>query len=734
MVAGSKRTAADAGLFPPALKAGQTVLNTTKPLPKPHSPQRQPSPFVDMQTARSADPAQDSKVGEDEGDWLVAESRSSRKKRRKVQHDPEGQPSIAFLDTRPARIQLKALQELVLYLLADGAAPSWLAIKNARRIEKVVVLMIPGLDRELLEKSDLLASASTAGGTGPDTGHSRSIESANVSSTSIPSLDESDAPDVDIPSEEELTRRLLQHVFEVKAPGDSRANRVHSPLQGMLIAPLPETKDEGGKDERFFQSARTSIATFVHTAEELREAEYPIHHAAFTDAKDAQLERDRREQTSQSASAGWVDTNVSVSQPRIPSTFRSEDAVTQGLQPYAVDCEMVLTDDDKSSLARISVVDWHGKTVLDKYVKPALPIKNYFTQYSGITPRHLEDVTTTLEDIQRSLLELLGPDSILLGHSLESDLNALKLTHPFIIDTSIIYPHPRGLPLRSSLKFLANRYLKREIQKQGLNGHDSVEDARAVLDLVRLKCEKGPRWGTLDANGESIFRRIGRSVRPDGSGKLRETAIVEYGTPERGFGRDATYKIACENDDEIVQGVLRAAHGGDTSPDMPADSTTHPADEIPAGGVDFIWSRLRDLEAVRGWNNLPQSSTTSTTGEASTSNNTETTTNAVDDPSTDSTSTTTSNSADLHAAASLTLTRLRTLFASLPPRTLLVAYSGTSDMRPVLHMQQLHAQYRREFKVKKWDELSVQWTDVEEQKLRLAVDRARKGVGLLALR
>lgn len=656
----------------------------------------------------------------------MAESKSSRKKRRKVQHDTEGQPSIAFLDTKPACVQLKALQELVLYLLADGTAPTWLAVKNARGIEKVVVLMIPGLDRDLLEKTDVLARNPRRGNTdeakgepGVD-GQKKSTESVDAAScSSTTPHDDLGASEDDIKLREEFMNRLLQHIVEVKAPGDSRANRVHSPLQGMLIAPLPETKGKGGsKEEKSFPSLRTSIATFVHSAEELRDAEYPIHHAAFTNARDAELERDRREQTSQSASAGWVDTEVSVSTPNIPTTSRPNDALTQGLKPYALDCEMVLTDDDKYSLARISVVNWHGKTVLDKYVKPDLPIKNYFTQYSGITPQHLENVTTTLQDIQRSLLDLLGPDSILLGHSLESDLNALKLTHPFIVDTSIIYPHPRGLPLRSSLKFLANRYLKREIQKEGVNGHDSVEDARAVLDLVRLKCEKGPRWGTLDANGESIFRRISRSVRADGSEKLRETAIVEYGTPERGFGRDATYKIACENDDEIVQGVLCAAHGDSTpTPDVPGD-TKQTNDKIPPGGVDFIWSRLRDLEAVRGWNSLPPSSTSSSDqlpNDATT-----------DDPA--------AGPSDLHAAASRTLSRLRTIFASLPPRTLLVAYSGTGDMRPVLHMQQLHAQYRREFKVKKWDELSVQWTDVEEQKLRLAVDRARKGIGVLALR
>lgn len=39
----------------------------------------------------------------------------------------------------------------------------------------------------------------------------------------------------------------------------------------------------------------------------------------------------------------------------------------------------------------------------------------------------LENVTTTLGDVQKRLIALLPPDAILLGHSLENDLRALKV-------------------------------------------------------------------------------------------------------------------------------------------------------------------------------------------------------------------------------------------------------------------------------------------------------------------
>ncbi|KIV89793.1 hypothetical protein PV10_07168 [Exophiala mesophila] len=716
-----------------------------------------------------------------DGDWHLVESKSNRsRKRRKIDDAPFDhrsndqtpirtvQPGISFHASKPSQIQAKALQELVLYVLADGVAPTWLAVRNKEHIDKVVVLMVPGLDKQTLERSKAIAHDD------PTTGSTKAY-SHQPKSSSPPDVPSSS-------SDASHTSWFAQNIVPVKGPGDSGTSKVHSPLHALLISPSQEQKQRNNAtDDRPFHSSRTHISSFIQSSDDLREAEYPIHPAAFDNPRDAQLEQDRRESTFQSASSGWVDTKVphfdASRIPPSPKLVRHSQSLVDELKPYALDCEMVLTDDDKYSLARISILDWHGKTILDKYVKPSLPIKNYFTQYSGITPEHLADVHTTLQDIQAELLSLITPDSILLGHSLDSDLNALKLTHPYIIDTSIIYPHPRGLPLRSSLKFLANRYLKREIQKGGANGHDSVEDARAVLDLVRLKCEKGSKWGTLDANGESILRRIARAKRPDG--RERQSAFIEYGTPERGLGREATFKIACEDDDQIIQGVLRAAHGDTAASEALATLTTtepnsnepssnaeqdespesatpqqHPT-VIPPGGVDFIWARLHELESIRGWNTppppLPENPTSADLAFSlpSRDHKQEAATNGTQNhtPSIPSTCTSTSTSSpkanppleDTNASNTLektitqTLQRIQKLYSTLPARTLVIIYSGTGDMRPYLKLQQLHAQYRKEFKVKNWDRLSVKWTDVEQQALRSACDKARGGVAAMGI-
>lgn len=48
-------------------------------------------------------------------------------------------------------------------------------------------------------------------------------------------------------------------------------------------------------------------------------------------------------------------------------------------------------------------------------------------RFSGITEVLLENVTMTLEDAQTKFLQLVHEDTILIGHSLENDLRALKV-------------------------------------------------------------------------------------------------------------------------------------------------------------------------------------------------------------------------------------------------------------------------------------------------------------------
>lgn len=225
----------------------------------------------------------------------------------------------------------------------------------------------------------------------------------------------------------------------------------------------------------------------------------------------------------------------SESYKRVRESLRRERvSAREGERVFAIDCEMVQTNRG-SELARVTVLadreGWYtgvsstenvfddgdddSVVVLDTFVRPSLPVTDYKTQWSGITAESLAGVTVSLLQVQVALLGLISAEAIVVGHSLDSDLQALRLVHGRTVDTACLYPHPRGFPLRHKLKLLAKEILGLDIQtqhnrnKRGANskntpiGHDSVEDARTALKLVIRKLEGGPSFGLNTGTAEA---------------------------------------------------------------------------------------------------------------------------------------------------------------------------------------------------------------------------------------
>lgn len=176
----------------------------------------------------------------------------------------------------------------------------------------------------------------------------------------------------------------------------------------------------------------------------------------------------------------------------------------------ALDCEMVMTASGPA-LARVSAVDAEGRQLLDMFVRPTEEVTDHLTAFSGITAEHLQDVSAALPDAQARLLELVSEDTVLVGHSLENDLQALRLVHERVVDTVLLYPHSLGWPNRLGLKQLVTQHLRRPLDRSG--GHDSLADARAALDLALVKFEKGPSFGVRPLELISLGRLLqtGRS-------------------------------------------------------------------------------------------------------------------------------------------------------------------------------------------------------------------------------
>uniref|UniRef100_A0A6M2DJQ9 Putative 3'-5' exonuclease n=1 Tax=Xenopsylla cheopis TaxID=163159 RepID=A0A6M2DJQ9_XENCH len=160
---------------------------------------------------------------------------------------------------------------------------------------------------------------------------------------------------------------------------------------------------------------------------------------------------------------------------------------------FGLDCEMCRTKFG-SELTRVSMVNEKFEVVYETFVKPYNKIIDYVTQFSGITEEILENVTTRIEDVQNMIRKILPDDAILVGQSLNADLIAMKMMHPYVIDTSVIFNITGNRVRKSKLQILAREFLGEIIQKAA-SGHDSVEDSSASLKLTQLKLAKGIHFG-----------------------------------------------------------------------------------------------------------------------------------------------------------------------------------------------------------------------------------------------
>jgi len=691
-------------------------------------------------------------------------------------------PSLGYseLHRLQSMVNINHLQGLVLYCLADGnMSPSWVSVRHHNLVRRAVVMFVPGLEKGMFDgsigleppKEDLIDFSEHQDGNHesvvakeylidtsdhpviPNPFTLQKAESGPLIDFSIAANGSNESPQVEASARPSVSTNIktqteyngfisrppppspddylpmplirdtlpmplkpladsFNHLWPIKAPGDEKYGKVHSPLHAMLNSPITKTQEEKREDKHIkgakparegknWQNKRTPITEFISSKEDLQENEYVLHHVWFTDPEESVTNFGQRLVDKCTEEDGWVDTDIkSLADGDVPNGDIQKGSITAGRVILAMDCEMCRVEGGEMALTRISLIEWDGTVLMDEFVKPNKLIIDYLTPYSGITPAKLKNITTTLRDIQVRLLKEITPHHILIGHSLNSDLLALKLTHPFVIDTSILYPHPRGPPMKSSLKWLAQKYLSREIQKgHGTMGHDSIEDARACLDLVKLKCERGPQWGTSEATNESIFKRLKRTPKP---GMARDSsygktgAIVDHGAPEKNFGAMASCCIGCSSDAEVVTGVRRAVLGDEDG------------SYVPGGGVDFTWARLQDLAAARGWLLDYRRST-----------------NPAPEPEPSTTS--------LAAAVSNTVQHIKAVRDFLPPCTLFIVCSGTGDPREMARLQEMQRTFKREYQTKKWDELSVKWTDAEEQGLKAAVRKAREGVGFVTI-
>lgn len=273
--------------------------------------------------------------------------------------------------------------------------------------------------------------------------------------------------------------------------------------------------------------------------------------------------------------------------------------VTATSPMFALDCEMCRTSAGVNELTRISIINEKHESLYETLVCPQHKIVDYLTQYSGITPEMMKNVTKTLSQVQEDVRRILPADAILVGQSLHSDLMAMRMMHPYIIDTSVIFNITGDRRRKSKLQTLASEFLGEAIQANPL-GHDSIEDCSASLKLTKLKLNRGIEFGDAVLTNRRKFHEANRkqSSQADNTQTQQQT-MAAPAAPTSSNPRDRSAAVVVAASSETSQVNYQALIDGKRATSAPTTADGNSAPTTDHGNTIRLFETNSNKSAVQ---------------------------------------------------------------------------------------------------------------------------------------
>jgi DNA polymerase III epsilon subunit-like protein len=226
-----------------------------------------------------------------------------------------------------------------------------------------------------------------------------------------------------------------------------------------------------------------------------------------------------------------------------------------------LDCEMAGIASGASEAIFLCVTDYvTGALLLNRFICPTEAITQMRSSIHGISKFVLDtaivqrQALSGWEGARKELWKYIDDKTILVGHALEHDLDALRIIHPHIVDSGILSRNAVGIRrIRWGLKTLCPELLNFEIRKNKGGIHDCLEDVLATREVV-LFCTQNQEafhnWAKAKKSEEIRLEEERERARQAKNNQRARKEVVKAEAGTRGTG--STYVNLDGEDKEIV--------------------------------------------------------------------------------------------------------------------------------------------------------------------------------------
>jgi hypothetical protein len=198
-----------------------------------------------------------------------------------------------------------------------------------------------------------------------------------------------------------------------------------------------------------------------------------------------------------------------------------------GLGVVAVACSKIKMANGCLEAVKIAAVDVATCRILMSHLvcgKPTVPVQNWNTEVTGL--RGFDDMEAARQEgykvlkgwqaARAALWKFIDKETILIGHNLRTDLDALRMIHGRAVDVAKEFEQAANGPLsrqQISLESLSRGLLEKELPTDPRFGRDALLNAFAVRELALCRIKFDDKWVKLAKAKSLEYQRAAPVLR-----------------------------------------------------------------------------------------------------------------------------------------------------------------------------------------------------------------------------